>query len=385
MDSDGSRSITSSNDSLESYERVESTFGRTDVFDFPKVELHCHLDGCFRLETVIKYAIERKIELPTYDVKKLQDYCVTSIRSDASLETFLQNMSMFLSVFKGSTSAIRELTLDAIQDKAKDGVVYVEMRYCPQLLSTVAENKDDLNPLIEENPKDRLKPSEVVHIVNQACQEAEARWPTIKVRTILCCIVPLPMISKDIAKLCLEFKDDGVVGIDIAGSEDYSDNKQFQPHIDAFQFCRKHNIRRTAHAGEAQGAESVNKALDLLAAERIGHGYHVLQEESIYKRCLSGHTHFECCPISSYRTGSVNIKEIHPIVQFVRDGLNCSISTDDPGLMLTTLINDYKICSDKFGFSDEILKKMNLNAAKSCFLPEDEKRELVNMLTEHYY
>jgi len=186
----------------------------------------------------------------------------------------------------------------------------------------VAENKDDLNPLVEENPKERLKPSDVVQIVNRACQEGEALWPTIKVRTIFCCIVPLPMISMDIARLCLEFKNDGVVGIDIAGDENYKTQAALQPHIDAFQFCKKHNIHRTAHAGEAEGADSVNKAIDLLSAERIGHGYHVLQNESIYKRCLSRHTHFECCPISSYRTGSVKTKEIHPIIQYVLGALS---------------------------------------------------------------
>lgn len=179
------------------------------------------------------------------------------------------------------------------------------------------EHNEDENPVIEDDPTDRLKPSDVVRLINSACREGEIRWPTIKVRTILCCIVPLPQFSKTIAQLCLDFKDDGVVGIDIAGSENYSKKKDFQPHIDAFQFCLKHNIRRTAHAGEAQGAASVNMAIDLLAAERIGHGYHVLESDSIYKRCISKHTHFECCPISSYRTGSVKTKEIHPIVQCV--------------------------------------------------------------------
>lgn len=334
---------------------------------------------------MIKYAIERKIELPSYDVAKLRDYCFTSIRSDASLDSFLRNLSIFQAAFKGCSRAIREITLETIEDKVKVGIVYLELRYCPQLLCTTKEHSEDENPLVEDDPDEHLKPSDVVRLVNSACAEAERRWPTIKVRTILCCIVPLPMISKDIAKLCLQFKEEGVVGIDIAGPESYSTDPSFQPHIDAFQFCLKHNINRTAHAGEAQGAASVNSAIELLAAERIGHGYHVLQDASIYKRVQKRRTHFECCPISSYRTGSVSVKEVHPIIQFVRDGINCSISTDDPGFMLTTLISDYAVCADDFGINDDALKTMNLNAAKSSFLPDDEKRELVNMLKDHYY
>jgi hypothetical protein len=102
-------------------------------------------------------------------------------------------------------------------------------------LATSPEHENDQNPFIIEDAVDSLKPSEVVQCVSAACREAELRWPTIKVRTILCCIVSLPEISVDIANLCLEFKDDGVVGIDIAGSEGYENGGVFQPHIDAFK------------------------------------------------------------------------------------------------------------------------------------------------------
>ena len=93
------------------------------------------------------------------------------------------------------------------------------------------------------------KPSKVNQAIRDACQ----RLGTIKIRTILCCIVPLPMISMDIARLCVQFKDEGVVGIDIAGSENYENSKKYKPHYDAFAYCKKHNVHRTAHAGEAQG------------------------------------------------------------------------------------------------------------------------------------
>lgn len=384
MDSDGNRSVSGSNESLESFVEIEQTYGRSAQYDFPKVELHCHLDGCFRLETVIKYAVQRKIELPTYDIEKLKDYCVTTISSDASLDNFLENMGLFTSVFKGCSQAIRDLTIEAIEDKAKQGIVYCEMRYCPQLLCTIGEHENDCNPLIEENPDEDLKPSDVVRIVNQAIRDACQRLGTIKIRTILCCIVPLPMISMDIARLCVQFKDEGVVGIDIAGSENYENSKKYKPHYEAFAYCKKHNVHRTAHAGEAQGAKSVEIAIDQMSAERIGHGYHVLECEATYRRVLRGRTHFECCPISSYRTGSCSIKEVHPLVQFVRDGMNTSISTDDPGLMLTTLLSDYDVATEKYGFSEEDLKNLNLNAARSSFLPESEKEDLVKMLMDHY-
>jgi len=105
------------------------------------------------------------------------------------------------------------------------------------------------------------------------------------------------------------------VGIDIAGEEDIEDSPAFRPHIRAFQYAKENGLHRTAHAGEAGAADSVSKAKSLLSAERIGHGYHITRDPDVYKKIISDQTHLECCPISSYRTGAVRVKEQHPIIQ----------------------------------------------------------------------
>lgn len=384
MGSDGSVRSSSSSDDFEPFEHVDATFYSTKAFNFPKVELHCHLDGCFRLETVVKYAKARSIELPSYDIDKLRHYCCGDTSDDSSLAKFLKKMQVFVRVFQGSRDAIRELTLNAIEDKAKDGVVYIEFRYCPQLLATAPEHAEDLNPVIDREHPDQLKPSEVVETVNKAIEDARHLYNRIKVRTILCCITTLPEISMDVARLIVRYRHQGVVGIDIAGEEAIEYSPEFEPHIHAFQYARAHNIHRTAHAGEAGDADSVTKAQYYLSAERIGHGYHVLRDSEIYKKIISDQMHLECCPISSYRTGSVKVTEVHPLVQFVRDKVNCSINTDDPGFMLTALTDDYRLCLSEFGMDESVLKLLNLNAAKSSFLPDDEKKELVAMLEQHY-
>lgn len=386
---DGSDSPSNSNNSsnreshYEPFEHVAATFHQTGLYNFPKVELHCHLDGCFRLSSVIKLAKKRSIELPTYDIVKLRNYCCLEADEDSSLALFLKKMAVFVSVYQGSREAIRELTLEALEDKAKQGIVYIELRFCPQLLASAPEHPKDMNPCIAEEHPDQLTPSEVMDTVTEAIEEAKALFPVIKARLILCCIAPMPEISEDVARLAVKYKSKGVVGIDIAGEEDIEDTPAFRPHIRAFQYAKENGLHRTAHAGEAGSASSVIEAKRLLSAERIGHGYHISRDPDVYKKIKTDQTHLECCPISSYRTGAVRVKEQHPIIQFARDKINCSLSTDDPGVMLTTLLDDYKLVAD-FGVSEKTIKIMNLNAAQSSFLPEDEKKELVSMLKQHY-
>ena len=153
--------------------------------------------------------------------------------------------------------------------------------------------------------------------------------------------------SEEVLQLAQEFKDKGVVGIDIAGQEDMnptSSHSFTHNEVMAFNAAKDLGLHRTCHAGEAGPAANVLFALDEMCAERIGHGYNVIYDEEAYKRCLSSNVHFEVCPYSSYFTGSIIPGQRNPIVVFAEDCANFSISKDDPTVTGVTLEQEYEYC-----------------------------------------
>lgn len=144
-----------------------------------------------------------------------------------------------------------------------------------------------------------------------------------------------------------QYRDVGVVGIDIAGQEDMNSSSTHsftQNDVMAFKAAKDLGLHRTCHAGEAGPAANVLFALDEMCAERIGHGYNVIFDEEAYQRCLSSNVHFELCPYSSYFTGSIAPDKRNPIVAFAEDGANFSISKDDPTVTGVTLEQEYEYC-----------------------------------------
>ncbi|CAG0897614.1 unnamed protein product [Darwinula stevensoni] len=197
--------------------------------------------------------------------------------------------------------------------------------------------------------------------------------------------------SRDILELCEEFSH-SVMGIDIAGDEAGKTLKgetEEEAMLDeedvwAFQQAKQKGIHRTVHAGEVGPPQMVQKALDVLHAERIGHGYNVLKDSKIYQKCLLNGVHFETCPHSSYYTGAVPLATAkHPIVRFAEDGANFSISRDDPTVTMASLQEEYDLLVD-WGLTEAHLVRANFNAAMASFLPEKEKQDLIAKLKGIY-
>nr|CAB3220012.1 adenosine deaminase-like [Phallusia mammillata] len=232
--------------------------------------------------------------------------------------------------------------------------------------------------------KGNVRPRDVIEAVCSTTSEASVKFG-IEVRIILCTISLLPEWSMEVAKMCKEYSSMGVVGIDIAGEGTEPGNLVQQRHIDAYQFCRDHNIHRTAHAGENGSAEEVEQAMQILNAQRIGHGYHVVDSESVYNEAKARDVHFEVCPRSSYLTASVDPDLTkHPAIRFLKDKVNFSLSTDDPAIQQTTIYDDYNIAQKYFGFSIEDIKLLNILALKSAFVEESVKNELIRKFETEY-
>uniref|UniRef100_UPI00358ED3AB adenosine deaminase isoform X2 n=1 Tax=Myxine glutinosa TaxID=7769 RepID=UPI00358ED3AB len=324
------------------------------IHSFKQVELHVHLDGAIRLETIAELA-------------------------------------------RGDKEAIRRVAYELVQDKAREGVVYLEVRYSPQLLATA-----DVEPKSWGLPRGDLDPNGVVEAVSKGLREGAAEFSVIT-RSILCCMRHRPAWSPEVLRLCVRhggvldiehenvptnetssLEQPMVVGMDLAGDESLV-TVAGSGHIQAFQEARRMGIHRTVHAGEAGPASVVREAVTKLKAERIGHGYHLLEDLELYHLLLQQQIHFEMCPWSSYITGAyVGDFNKHPLIRFLADGASVSLNTDDPLILGSTLETDYCLARRHMSCTDENFIAMNMAAASASFLPRAEKDALMESLRNAY-
>lgn len=193
-----------------------------------------------------------------------------------------------------------------------------------------------------------------------------------------------PTWSPEVVELCKKYRQQTVVAIDLAGDETITDSSLFPGHVQAYEEAVRSGVHRTVHAGEVGKPEVVQQAVDVLKTERLGHGYHTLEDEALYSRLLQQNMHFEVCPWSSYLTGAWTPDTEHAVVRFKKDQANYSLNTDDPLIFKSTLDTDYQMTKRDMGFTEEEFQRLNINAAKSSFLPEDEKQELLDQLYKAY-
>ncbi|KAM5303998.1 adenosine deaminase isoform 2-T2 [Glossophaga mutica] len=377
---------------------------QTPAFNKPKVELHVHLDGSIKPETILYYGRKRGVSLPADTAEELQN--IIGMDRPISLPAFLEKFNYYMPAIAGCREAIKRIAYEFVEMKAKEGVVYVEVRYSPHLLAN-----SKVEPIPWNQAEGDLTPDEVVALVSQGLQEGERDFK-VKVRSILCCMRHQPNWSPEVVELCKKYRHQTVAGIDLAGDETIEGSSLFPGHLKAYEEAVKSGIHRTVHAGEVGSAEVVKEvrsprvdcgallptpapplpelpsaplqAVDTLKTERLGHGYHTLDDEALYTRLRQNNMHFEVCPWSSYLTGAWNPATEHPVIRLKKDQANYSLNTDDPLIFKSTLDTDYQMTKQDMGFTEEEFKRLNINAAKSSFLPEGEKRELLEQLYKAY-
>ncbi|XP_067005028.1 adenosine deaminase isoform X2 [Anabrus simplex] len=271
-----------------------------------RVELHVHLDGCVRPETLWDLANEKHFKLPGNgtlgDLKK-----ALVIRDPIDLRHFLQPFQIITPCVVSDLKAMERIATEFCEDKARNGVLYAEARFSPHLWLSAGDCRGDLAGL-----------GEVIQAVTRGFHKGEELFG-IKVRTILCSINGMGT-ANDVLQLCQKFRGEGVVGMDLAGNcmsdlKPYVEVPLNPEELHAFEEARKSGIHRTLHAGESGGPEMVHRAVENYHAERIGHGYHVLESREIYSSILEKQIHLETCPYSSLLTGAVPLSTVkHPIV-----------------------------------------------------------------------
>lgn len=346
-----------------------------------KVELHVHLDGAMRLTTLLEIAKKKGIIVPEHmhhHMTEEEFREAVLVHHARSFYKVLSAFKVFMPIVAGDRDAISRIAYEFCEDCSKHNIRYVEARYSPQLFASNEET-----PEYAQEHGD-LTPREVVKIICDSFKRGSKDFG-INAKSILCCMRHRPDWSNEIVSLADDFRNEGVVAVDLAGGFKEG-NPEFTPdeHKVAFNKAKTLNIHRTVHAGEAGPHTAVVEAIKELYAERIGHGYHCRDDENTYNLVRSNDIHLETCPISSICTGAVDEHETEfPVAKFAKDGTNFSINSDDPSVFDTHLVDDYKR-AEQMGLSRKAIIKSIYNAARSCFAPEEEKKKLIEELNKVY-
>jgi adenosine deaminase len=182
------------------------------------------------------------------------------------------------------------------------------------------------------------------------------------------------VVGAQVLNAALAHIQHGVVGIDLAGQEEgYS----CEPFAAIFRLAKDLGLYTTVHAGEWVGAESVRAALDILHADRIGHGVRALDDPELLARLVEQQIPLEVCPTTNVHSGVVETFSVHPLPHLLSAGVMVTVNTDDPLISNVTLTDELRYSVSTFGLSWAQIQQLMLNAARAAFLPPSEREALV--------
>ena len=326
----------------------------------PKTDLHVHLDGSLRLETILELAEEGGIDLPANDAAGLAA-AMHCGQNTGSLVEYLKAFDITLKVMQTQES-LRRIAYELAEDNAKENVRYMEVRYAPML-----------------HTREGLRLAAVVEAVLTGLMDAQKDFG-IQSNVILCGIRNIsPQSSLEMAQLAVAYKGRGVIAFDLAGAEYDHPAKH---HLQSFQLVRDNNISVTIHAGEAYGPESVHQAIHVCGAHRIGHGCRLREDGDLLHYVNDHRIALECCPSSNVQTGAVQDLASHPLKLYYDLGLRVTINTDNRLITDTSVSKELWLCHTQMGLGVEAIKHIVVNGFKAAFLPFHVKQQFVRTITQ---
>lgn len=333
----------------------------------PKVLLHDHLDGGLRPQTVIELARDQKYtKLPTTDAGELAVWFQRGAQR-GSLPLFLEGFEHTCGVMQ-TEEALERVAYEMLEDMMKDGVVYLETRFAPIF-----------------HKQKGLHTETVVKAVLRGLERGKKDFG-VQYGLLLCAMRNMdPKISMEIAELAVDFRNQGVVGFDLAGEEGGYPPKK---HVDAFHYIQRENFNITVHAGEAFGKESIWQAIQWCGAHRIGHATRLIEDMKVKdgqvlsmgtlaQFVLDKRIPLEICLTSNVHTGAVKSVDEHPFGIFYRYKFRVTLNTDDRLMSGITLTDEYYTAAEHFGLKLEELEKLAINAMKSAFLPYKQRIAII--------
>lgn len=325
---------------------------------WPKAELHCHLDGSVRLETLLELAADQGKHsfLPSDSSDGLRAAFEQVDHSD-TLEDYLGWFGYTIGILQ-TREALRRAAYELVIDAAHENVRYLEVRYSPILHTEEGLTLDEVNRAV----LDGLGSGE--------------RDTGTRTGLIICGLRErLESTSLRLAELAVDYFGRGVVGFDLAGGEAGHPPKH---HLAAFYFARNHLLNLTVHAGESWGPDSIHQALFRCGAHRIGHGTSLYQDPDLVRYFVDHQVPLEICPTSNVQTKVVGSYETHPVKHYVEAGVPVTISTDNRLFSRTTLTEELWRVHRECGVSRSGLRTIVLNGFSHSFLPWEERLALVD-------
>lgn len=320
----------------------------------PLTDIHRHLDGNIRPQTILELGRQFNLALPAEELEALRPHVqITDTAPD--LVSFLQKLDWGVAVL-GSLDACRRVAYENVEDALRAGIDYAELRFSPYYMAM----------------KHQLPVQGVVEAVIDGVRAGvrdfgvETRLIGIMSRTF-----GESAYLKELDAL-LAYRE-GITALDLAGDELGFPGSLFLNH---FNRARDAGLRITVHAGEAAGPESIWQAIHELGAERIGHGVKAVEDTKLLDYLAENRIGMESCLTSNIQTSTVASLENHPLKTFLRHGILASINTDDPAVEGIELAHEYNVAAPAAGLTPEEIRTAQINGLEMAFISEDEKRAL---------
>ena len=333
---------------------MSSTLSIQEIRALPKVDLHRHLDCSMRWSTMLEIATTLGLKFPKNPAEQQDHFLVT--KPMANLEAVLNK---FLTTQKllASEEILERLAFEVCEDAFNDGVRILELRYAPTFIA-------------QGHP--RLSFEKIHQALLKGIGTAKRKLPiAVGLICILQRILDLKTVDS-VTSFAIENKDT-FIAIDLADNEDGFEPKKFAPY---FQRAKKAGLHITVHSGEApnpRAGQWIMDSIEVLGAERIGHGVQVIHHPEIMKTLISKNISLEVCPYSNYLTQAFKTHAVHPLKKLFDFGVPITLNSDDPGLFASVLSDDYLIAQNYQNFSVSDFVKCNQTAYQQSFIAEGEK------------
>ncbi len=333
---------------------MTTTLSIQQLRSLPKVDLHRHLDCSMRWSTLLEIATTLKLDFPQNPQKQQAFFLVTEPMTN--LEAVLNKFLIAQKVL-ASEEILERLAFEVCEDAFNDGVRILELRYAPTFIA-------DGHP--------QLSFEKIHQAFLRGIERAKKQMPiAVGLLCILQRILPNQKLDA-VTKFAIENKAT-FLGMDLADNEEDSEPKRFAPYFEA---ARKAGLRTTIHTGEAPNKNAgqwILDAINILGAERIGHGVQAINFPEVMKVLIEKDIPLEVCPYSNYLTQAFKTYESHPLKRLIDAGVPVTLNPDDPGMFAATLSDDYMIAHQYQNLSFIDFYKCNETAYKHSFISEAEK------------
>ncbi len=328
--------------------------------NIPVTDLHRHLDGNIRTQTILELGQKFGIALPANNIEELTPH-VQIVEAEPSLVAFLSKLDWGVAVL-GDLDACRRVAYENVEDALNAQIDYAELRFSPYYMAM----------------KHQLPVEGVVEAVIDGVQAGSKDFG-IKANLI-------GIMSRTFGtQACQQELDailshkDKIVAVDLAGDELGQPGERFVKH---FSQVKDAGLNVTVHAGEAAGAQSMWQAIQELGATRIGHGVKAVEDPKLMDYLAKHRIGIESCLTSNIQTSTVASLSQHPLKTFLDHGVLACLNTDDPAVEGIELPYEYEVAAPKAGLSAEQIRQAQINGLELAFLSQQEKQALKEMASQ---